>query len=216
MPHGNDVTLAEGSQQLGGRQRLRARELGAVAVELGVDRRRRQAALGERKDPRVGTSGEHRRKLVAAPDAEGRTAMQGEREHRCRARAASGSSSSREKPVPQYASQATSAAAASALPPAIPAATGNRLAHRQVHTLVDPGHLGQQFRGAHREVGVVGRKPLGAFAVQRDGDRARGEVAAVAPRRARRELVVKGYGLQDRMNLVVAGVIELARQPGGD
>ena len=116
---------------------------GAQPVELAVDRPGWTGRRRRSHHPVPGARpGQHRADRLAAAGAQRGAAEHQERHVRAEARRRCSASSSRVSPVPQSASQATSAAAASALPPARPAGERDLLAQ------VQPGVRGYAGRRA--------------------------------------------------------------------
>ncbi len=100
---------------------------GAHAIARRVHIRCRQPAVGERQHPVERTGGEHGGHLLAPSDPYRCPAQQAERNIAAEVPDASSHSSFWLRPVPHSSLHATRVAAASALPPAKPAATGIRL-----------------------------------------------------------------------------------------
>ena len=169
---------------------------GPEPVALGVDRRGRQAAVGQGEHPVEGATGQHRRQLLPPAGADGRAAVQGERHVRA-----------------QLGRQCHELLAGGALPPegvageqgrggvgtaaGHPSGDRDRLVHMQVHRRLDARVVGQEQGRPIRQVAVVEGEL--ALALPRHG-----QGHARAGGRPRDDLVEQAHGLEHGGELVVA------------
>ena len=142
-------------------------------VELGEHLRGGQTAVGERQHPVQRRPGQHRRQQLPAAGAD--RGATGQRERHVRAdlgrRSRPGRRGARSRP--HSAAQPTSAAAASALPPAMPPATGICLAIVDGDRATGPGALGQESARPRRPGSwrPSARRPRGSVRTECRGGR---------------------------------------------